>query len=67
MLIGRTNVEAEDPIICLPDAKSWLISKDPDSGQDRGQKKRATEDDMVGWHHQLNGHEFEQILGNSEE
>ena len=59
MLIGRTNVEAEDPIICLPDAKSWLISKDPDAGKDRRwEEKGMTDHKIVGWHHQLSGHEF---------
>ena len=42
-----------------PDAKNWLIGKDPDAGKDWGQEKQMTEDKMVGWHHQLNGHEFE--------
>ena len=52
-------VEAETPIIWLPDAKSWLIWKNPDAGNDWGQKeKRSTEDEMVGWHHWLYGHEF---------
>ena len=54
----RTDVEAETPIILPPDAKSWLIWKDPDAGQDWKQEKKMTEDDMVGWHHWLNGHEF---------
>ena len=56
---GRTNAEA--PILWPPDAKSQLISKDPDAGKDRGQeKKRETEDEMIGWNHQFSGHEFEQ-------
>ena len=46
--------------------ESQLIGKDPDAGEDRGQEKRATEDEMVGWHHRLDGHEFEQTPGNSE-
>ena len=51
----------------LPDVKSWLTGKDPDAGKDWGQKeKRATEDEMVGWHHWLQGHEFEQTQGDSE-
>ena len=51
------------PIFWPPDAKSWLIGKDPDAGQDWGQKEnRMIEDEIVGWHHQLNGHEFEQTL-----
>jgi len=67
MLIGRTYAEAEGPIFWLPDAKSWLIGKDPDAGKDWGQEEKGTtEDEMVGWHHRLNGHEFEQTPGNSE-
>ena len=63
---GRTEAEAEVPIL-WPDAKSQLLGKDPDAGKDWGQeKKRATEDEMVGWHHWLNGHKFEQILEDSE-
>ena len=57
VFIGRTNVEAETPILWPPDAKSWLIGKDPDAGKDSGQEKKGTtEDEMAGWHHQLNGH-----------
>ena len=56
---GRTDVEAETPIPWPPDAKSWLIWKDPDAEKDWRQEKGTTEDEMVGWHHQLNGHEFE--------
>ena len=64
---GRTDVEAETPILWPPDAKTWLIGKDPDAGKDWGQEeKETTEDEMVGWHHQLNGLEFEQTLGDSE-
>ena len=56
---GRTDVEAETTILWLPDAKSWLILKDPDAGKDWGQEKKGTtEDEMVGWHHLLNGHGF---------
>ena len=62
--IGRTDAEA--PILRPPDAKSWLIAKDSDAGKDWGQEKGTTEDEMIGWHHQLNGHEFEQTLGDSE-
>ena len=52
MFIGRTNVEAEAPILWPPDAKSWLIWKDPDGGKDWGQEeKRTTKDEMIGWHH----------------
>ena len=58
-IIGRTDVEAETPILWPPDAKSWLIGKDPDAGKDWGQKEKGTtEDEMVGWHHRLNGHGF---------
>ena len=57
MFIGRTDVEAETPILWPPDAKSWLIGKDPDAGRDWGQEEKGTtEDEMVGWHHRLNGH-----------
>ena len=56
---GRTDVEAETPILRPPDAKSWLIGKDPDAGKDWGQEEKVMpEDKMVGWHHQLNGHGF---------
>ena len=59
LIIGRTDVEAETPIFWPPDAKSWLIWKDPNVGKDwRQEEKGTTEDEMVGWHHQLNGHEF---------
>ena len=62
--IGRTDTEAEAPILWPPDVKSWLIRKDPDAGKDWGQEEKGlTEDEMVGWHHQLNGHEFEQAPG----
>ena len=60
MFIGRTDVEAETPILWPPDTKSWLIGKDPDAGKDRRQEKGMAEDEMVGWHHRLDGHEFEQ-------
>ena len=64
VLIGRTDAEAETPILWPPDAKSWLIWKDPDAGKDwRQEEKGTTEDEIVGWHHQLNGHEFEHVLG----
>ena len=64
MFIWRTDAKAEAPILWPPDEKSWLIEKDPDAGKDwRQEEKGATEDEMVGWHHQLNGHEFEQALG----
>ena len=56
-------LKAEAPIVRPPDAKSRLIGKDPDAGKDCRQEKGTTEGGMVGWHHQLNGHEFEQTLG----
>ena len=60
VFIGRTDVEAETPIFWPPDVKSWLIWKDPDAGKDWGQEEKGmTEDEMVGWHHLLNGHEFQ--------
>ena len=63
----RTDAEAEAPILWPPDAKSQLTGKEPDAGKDWGQEEKgATEDEMVGWHHQLNGHEFEQTPGGSE-
>ena len=59
VFIGRTDVEAKTPIFWPPDAKSWLIWKNPDVGKDwRQEKKGMTEDEMVRWHHRLNGHEF---------
>ena len=59
VFIGRTDVEAETPILWPPDVKSWLIWKDPDAGKDWGEEvKGMTEDEMVEWHHWLNGHEF---------
>ena len=67
IFIGRTDAEAEAPILWPPDAKSQLIGKDPDAGKDlRQEEKRTTEDEMVGRHHRLNGHEFEQAPGNGE-
>ena len=67
ILIGRTDAEAETPILWLPDGKSWLTEKDSDAGKDWGQEEKgATEDEVVGWHHQLNGHESEQTQGDSE-
>ena len=60
VFIGRTDVEDETPVLWPPDAKNWLIWKDPDAGKDwRWEEKGMTEDEMVGWHHRLNGHEFE--------
>jgi len=64
MFIGWTDVEAETPILWPPDAKSWLIWKDPDAGRDWGQEEKGTtEDEMARWHHQLDGHEFEWTPG----
>ena len=60
ILIGRTDAEAETPVLWPPDAKNWLTGKDPDAGKDwRWEEKGITGDEMVGWHHRLNGHEFE--------
>ena len=60
----RTDAEAETPILWPPDVKSWLFWKDPDAGKDWGQEeKETTEDEMVGWHHRLDGHEFEWTPG----
>ena len=57
VFIGRTDVEAETPILWLPDARNWLIGKDPDAGKDWGQEENTmTEDEIAGWHHWLNGH-----------
>ena len=65
ILIGRADAEA--PIFWPPDVKSWLIGKDPDSGKDWGQEeKRAAEDEMVGWHHRLDGHELGWTPGDGE-
>ena len=67
VFIGRSDVEAETPILWPPDAKSWLTGKDPEAGKDWGQEEKGmTEDEKVGWHHQLNGHEFEQAPGGGE-
>ena len=60
VFIVRTNVEAETPVLWPPDAKSRLIGKDPDAGRDWGQEEKGmTEDEMAGWHHRLDGYEFE--------
>ena len=65
---GRTDAEAEVPILWPPDAKNWLIRKDPIAGKDwRQEEKGMMEDQMVGWHHELNGHEFEQAPGVGDE
>ena len=62
--MGRTDAEAEGPILRPPDAKSRLIGKDPDAGKDQRQKeKRVAKDEMVGQHHRFNGHELGQALG----
>ena len=64
IFIERTDVEAETPILWPPDAKNWLTGKDPDAGKDWGQEEKGmTEDEMVRWHHWLDGHEFEQATG----
>ena len=64
IFIGRIDVEAETPILWLPDVKNWLIGKEPHAGKDwRWEEKGTTEDEIVGWHHWLNGHDFEQALG----
>ena len=66
VLIGRTDAEAEAPILWPPDAKNWHIKKDPDAGKDWRHEKGMTEDEMIGRHHQLDGHEFEQTWEDSE-
>ena len=67
IFIGRTNAEAEAPMLWPPDAKNWLFGKDSDVGKDLGQEEKwATKDEMVGWHHWLNGHEFKQTPRDSE-
>ena len=64
IFIGRTDATAEAPILWPPDSKSQLTGKDPDAGKDWGQEEKwVTEDEMVGWHHWLSGHEFEQASG----
>ena len=63
IFIGRTDAEAETLTLWPPDVKNWLIGKDTDAGKDWRQEKGTTEDGMVGWHHWLDGHEFEQALG----
>ena len=67
ILIGKTNAEAETPILWPLDVKSQLIGKDPDAGKEWGrEEKGVTEDEMVGWHHRLSGHEFKHTLGDGE-
>ena len=64
IFIGRTDAEAETLILWLPDAKNWLIEKDRDAGKDwRQEEKGMSENETIGWHHQLDGHEFEQAPG----
>ena len=63
IFIGRTHAEAEVPTLWPPDVKNWLIGKDPDAGKDWRQEKGVTEDEMVGWHHWCDGHEFESTPG----
>jgi len=68
MFIGRTDVEAETPVLWPPDVKNCLTGKDPDAWKDRRQEEKGTTvEEMVGWHHRLNGHEFEQTLGVGDE
>ena len=67
IVIGRTDAEAEARVLWPSDSKNLLIGKEPDAGKDWGQEEKgATEDEMDGWHQRLNGHEFEQTLGDSE-
>ena len=67
MFIGRTDTEAEASVLWPSDVKNWLLGKDSGAGEDwRQEEKGTTEDEMVGWHHWLNGHEFEQTLEDSE-
>ena len=67
IFLKKSNAKAETPVLWPPHAKSWLIGKDSDAGKDWRQKeKRATEDEMVGWHYQYNWHELGQILGDGE-
>ena len=64
IFIGRSDVEAETPILWPPDAKNWFLGKDPDGGKDWGQEEKGTtEEEMAGWHHRLDGYESEQALG----
>ena len=67
IFIERTDVEAEAPILWTPDVKNWLTGKDSDAGKDwRREEKGVMKDEIVGWHHWLNGHDFEQTSGDSE-
>ena len=64
VFFGRNDADAETPVLWPPHAKSWLIGKDPDAGRDWGQEEKGmTEDEMAGWHHRLDGHEFEWTPG----
>ena len=64
IFIGRPDAEAKTPILWPPEVKNWLIGKDPDAGKDWGQaEKGMTEDEMIGWHHHLDGHGFEYVQG----
>ena len=58
IFLGRTDAEAETPIFWPPDVKNWLIGKDPDAGKIEGRRRRGQQDEMVAWHHRINGHEF---------
>ena len=67
VFIGRTDAEAEALILWPPHAKSWFIGKDPNAGKDWGQEEKGTtEDELIGWHHWLDGHELEKALGDGE-
>ena len=67
IFIGNTDTEVEAPVLWPPDAKSRLFGKEPDAGKNWGQEEKGMrKDEIVGWHHRVNGHEFEQILGDSE-
>ena len=67
MFFGRNDVKAETPVLWPPHVKTWLIGKDSDAGRDWGQEEKGmTEDEMAGWHHRLNGHEFEWTLGDGD-
>ena len=66
IFVRITDAEAEAPILWPPDTKNWLLGKYPDAGKDWRQEKGTTEDEMIGWHHWVNGHEFEQALGDGE-
>ena len=67
IFIGRTDAKAETPTLWPPDAKSWLTGEDPDARKDRRQEEKGTtEDEMAGWHHRLNDHEFDQTPGDGE-